>query len=246
MPSNPQKDLEDFASGIYPGTLSPQQGRLLPPAAQGGLPFGASPMPPRPPAPGPAFQAPSQALPQAPQAPPAPMQRATLMQLGGQAPDVNQMIAERLQSLQRINPARSKYSEAVKYYNALEELPKLTGIANIRSQDRQLQQGYLKESAQQLEKFNALPPEQQATMRPFMSAYLKNTSKLAGMDLSDADVTHALTSPDLSATYSSITGDPLVSEQARTGYLSRIGAAKPGKERDDASALVRKELDDRK
>src|SRR3990167_10500475 len=110
MPSNPQKDLEDFASGIYPGALSPQQGSLLPPAAQGGLPFGASPLPPRPPAPGPAFQAPPQALPQAlPQAPPqAPMQRPPFA-LGGQPPDlVNQMIAERLQSLQGINPADRK------------------------------------------------------------------------------------------------------------------------------------------
>src|SRR3990167_11056706 len=98
--ADPLKDLEDFASGIGPGALSPQQGSLLPPAAQGGLPFGASPMPPRPPAPGPSFQAPPQA-PQAPQAPmPAPMQRAPLMQLGGQAPDGNQMMAQRLQSPQ--------------------------------------------------------------------------------------------------------------------------------------------------
>src|SRR3990167_10855493 len=147
MPIDP---LEEYASGFAPG-FTPQQGSLLAPGAQGGLPFGAaSPPPPRAPAP----------MPQLPALPQQGQQaaRPPLAQLGGQAPDVMQMIQERLQSLQGINPAKAKFSEAVKYYNALEEIPKLTGIANIRSQDRQLQQGYLKESAAQLEKFNALPP----------------------------------------------------------------------------------------
>src|SRR3990167_11441418 len=140
MPIDP---LEEYAQGF-----TPQQGSVLAPGTQGGLPFGSqAPVPPRAPAP----------MPQLP-APPQQGQRPPLAQIGGQAPDVMQMLAERLQSLQGINPAKAKFSEAVKYYNALEEIPKLTGIANIRSQDRQLQQGYLKESAAQLEKFNALPP----------------------------------------------------------------------------------------
>src|SRR3990167_10659604 len=227
MPIDP---LEEYAQGF-----TPQQGSVLAPGTQGGLPFGSqAPVPPRAPAPMPQLPA----LPQQGQRPP-------LAQIGGQAPDVMQMLAERLQSLQGINPAKAKFSEAVKYYNALEEIPKLTGIANIRSQDRQLQQGYLKESAAQLEKFNALPPEQQATMRPFMAAYLKNTSQLAGMNLSDDDVTHALTSPNLAATYSSIVNDPLVDPETQQAYLNRIGAAKPGKERDAASSLVAKEIEDR-
>ena len=227
----PRDPLEDYAQGIDPTAL-PQQGSMLPIQTQGGLPFGAQP-PQQPRAvPSPQFQA----VPAAPG-------RAPLAQLGGQMPDVNQMIAERLQSLQGINPTKAKFSEAVRYYNALEELPKLTGIANIKSQDRQLQAQYLKESASQLEKFHAMPPEQQAALRPFMSGYLKNTSKLAGLDLGDEDVNHALTSPNLAGTYASITGDPLVTPQAQQAYLSRIGAAKPGKERDDAAQAVSKEIE---
>src|SRR3990167_6766876 len=122
MPMDP---LEEFAQGFAPG-FTPQQGATLPVTTQGGLPFGASaPVQPRSAAP----MAPFQAMPQ-------PSQRSPLAQLGGQGPDVMQMIAERLQSLQGVNPAKAKYSEAVKYYNALEEIPKLTGIANIRSQDQ--------------------------------------------------------------------------------------------------------------
>src|SRR3990167_6646730 len=231
MPIDP---LEEFAQGFAPG-FTPQQGATLPVTTQGGLPFGASaPVQPRSAPP----MAPFQAMPQAPQ-PSCP----PLAQLGGQGPDVMQMIAERLQSLQGVNPAKSKFSEAVKYYNALEELPKLTQIANIKSQDRALQQSYLKESAAQLEKFNALPPEQQMTMRPFMSAYLKNTSKLAGMEIGDEDIAHALTSPDFARTYASLVSDPLVNPQQQQAYLSRIGSAPPGKERDAAATLVAKEIE---
>ena len=221
-----ERDLEDFASGIGPGAYSPQQGSGLPVAAQGGLPLGASPsVPPR-------------------AVPPPSFQRAPLMQLGGQAPDLNAMIAERLQAIQGFNPMAKNTPQAEDAYAyAMHALPKLQGLASVKSQDRQLQAQYLKESASQLEKFHAMPPEQQAALRPFMSGYLKNTSKLAGMDLDDESVTHALTSPNLAGTYASIINDPLVNPQAQQAYLSRIGAAKPGKERDDASALVSKEIE---
>ena len=70
------QSLEDFASGIGGGVYSPQQGSMLPPSAQGGVPLGAaSPTPPRP-------------------VPPPSFQQAPLLQLGGQAPDLDQMIAE--------------------------------------------------------------------------------------------------------------------------------------------------------
>src|SRR3990167_9223840 len=242
MPSNPKKDLEDFASGIYPGALSPQQGSLLPPAAQGGLPFGASPLPPRPPVPGPAFQAPPQALPQAPQAPlPAPMQRAPLMQLGGQAPDVNQMIAERLQSLQRINPARSKYSEAVKYYNALEELPKLTGIANIRSQDRQLQAASLKEIKAVLKKFTDLLPEQQASQRGTFEKLISAHGQLAGMQLSPEDVQHTLKSADIAGMYGELLGGDYT-PQERQAIFQQLGSV-PANDREKVLGARRAEKD---
>ncbi len=220
------RDLEEFASGLGGGAFSPQQGSTLPPAAQGGLPFGAaSPTPPRAAPPTPSFQ------------------QAPLLQLGGQAPDLDRMIAERLQAIQGFNPMAKNTAQAEDAYAyAMHALPKLQGIANIRSQDKALQAQYLKESATQLEKFHAMPPEQQAALRPFMSGYLKNTSKLAGMDLGDEDVAHALTSPNLAGTYASILNDPLVNPQTQQAYLSRIGAAKPGKERDDASALVSKEI----
>src|SRR3990167_6239374 len=134
MPIDP---LEEFAQGFAPG-FTPQQGATLPTTTQGGLPFGASaPVPPRPAAP----MAPSQAMPQ-----PSP-QRAPLAQLGGQGPDVMQMIRERLNTIQGYQPGKSNFEQQLGYVSALKQLQALSGVANIRSQDRVMQEKNLSELA---------------------------------------------------------------------------------------------------
>src|SRR3990167_6838317 len=230
MPIDP---LEEFAQGFAPG-FTPQQGATLPVTTQGGLPFGASaPVPPRSAPP----MAPFQAMPQ-------PSQPSPLAQLGGQGPDVMQMIAERLQSLQGVNPAKAKYSEAVKYYNALEELPKLTSIANIRSQDQVMREKNLSELAALADKFHKdYAPEVQAQVRPIYQQLLKSRAQLAGQDLPDDMIAEALTSPNLAGTYASLLNDPFVTPEVRQGYLSRLGAAKTGTERETASAAITKEIE---
>jgi len=178
----------------------------------------------------------------------APVQQAPLMRLGGEPSALDQMIQQRLATLQGTDLSKD-YANVAKmnaYGGALKDLPLLQALANTKSQDRTLQAQYHKELATQLEKFTALPPEQQAVQRPFMMNYMRNTAKLAGMEgLSDEDISHALTSPNLAGTYASIVNDPLVDPQTQQAALARIGAAKPGKERDDAAALISKEVEQR-
>ena len=201
-----ERDPEEFAlSGAY----SPQQGAGLPPAVQGGLPLGASPpVPPR-------------------AVPPPSFQRAPLMQLGGQAPDLNQMIAERLQRIQGFNPMGKNTAQAEDAYAyALHELPKLQGLAGIRSQDRALQQQTYKELTGELDKFHKdYSPDQQRLIMPFLKQNLSQRAKMAGMDLSDETLTQALTSRDVAGTYSAMFNDP-VWQKDQQRVLAELGQAK--------------------
>jgi hypothetical protein len=224
------QSLEDFASGVGPGAYSAQQGSTVPIGATGGLPLGSAPMqPPRAPAPTPTFQA----------------QRSPLLQLGGQAPDLNQMIAQRLQSIAAFNPATAKDKDEDAYGYAMYELPKLQSLAATRSQDKQLQQNYLKELSGKADEFHTkYTPEQQAAMRPFMTAYLRNTAKLAGIDdLDDDTINQTLTSPSLAGGYSALFNDATYSEQERQQAMQLIAQGKDVKTREEVVALVQKRKD---
>src|SRR3990167_5577679 len=224
MPIDP---LEEYAQGF-----TPQQGSVLAPGTQGGLPFGSqAPVPPRAPAPMPQLPA----LPQQGQRPP-------LAQIGGQAPDVMQMLQELLRSLQGINPAKAKFSEAVKYYNALEEIPKLTGIANIRSQDRQMRQGALKQIGETLKAFNALSLEQQIAQRSVFQRLLSAYGQSAGLNATPDDVTEALSTPNITKAYADIFNDELIDPM---NAASRLGLAKDSTQRENVRALIRKEAEQR-
>src|SRR3990167_7201509 len=232
------KDLEDFASGIGPGALSPQQGSLLPPAAQGGLPFGASPMPPRPPAPGPAFQQAPQALPQIPTQSSMPRPSLTL---GGQPPDVMQMITERLQQIQNYKPGDAGFSQRKEYNTALQQLSALQGVANIKSQDRQLQAASLKEIKAALKEYKDLLPEQQESQRGTFEKLISAHGQLAGMQLSREDVQHTLKSADIAGMYGELLGGDYT-PQERQAIFQQLGSV-PANDREKVLGARRAEKD---
>ena len=220
--------LEEFASGIGAGAYSPQQGSTLPPSAQGGLPFGAqSPTPPV--------------------APPrmAPFQRAPLTSLGGGAPDVEQMIQQRLQAVSTFNPAaKNTAQQEDAYAYALHELPKLSQVSSIRSQDRQLQEKNLSELAALADKFHKdYDPATQESVRPIYQQLLKTRAQLAGRDMPDDVIDQALRSPNLAAGYSSLFNDASYSPQEREQTLALVGQGKDVKTREEIVALVTKRKD---
>ncbi len=221
MAGNPQQDLEDFASGIGPGVFSPQQGSVLPPAAQGGLAFGAaSPTPPRAPVPAPSFQ------------------QAPLLQLGGQASDLNQMLAQRLQTIAGFNPATARGRDEDAYAYAMAELPKLQALAATKSQDRQLQQKYMVDLGNTLKEFNGLSLDQQNAQRSLFERLLTAHGQLAGLNAPPESVKEALSTPDISKSYADIFNDALIDPQ---NAVSRIGLAKDSTQRENVRALIRKE-----
>ena len=220
--------LEEYASGIGPGAYSPQQGSSLPASAQGGLPFGAqSPIPPRAPA------------------PMAPFPRAPLASLGGNVPDVEQMIADRLKSVAAFNPAaKNTAQQEDSYAYAMHDLPRLSQVAATRSQDRQLQEKNLSELAALADKFHKdYDPATQESVRPIYQQLLKTRAQLAGRDMPDDVIDQALRSPNLAAGYSSIFNDPSYSPQERDQALALIGQGKDVKTREDVVALATKRKD---
>ena len=186
--------LEDFASGIGPGAFSPQQGSGLPPAAQGGLAFGASSPTPPPAVPGMNFQA-------------APQQRPGF-QLGGPSPDVEAMIRQRLQLLQ--GPQDRSMAGLMGHDRALDELKGLSSLAGVRSQDRQLQEKNLTELSKIPEEFHTkFSPDQQGSVKDTYAQLIKARAKLANVDLPDDYVDRLLTKRDLSASTAAMFNDSL-------------------------------------
>ena len=227
------RSLEDFASGIGAGAYSPQQGSTLPVQAQAGLPFGSAPMmPPSAPPPMPSLQAAPAAM---------PTQRAPLISLGGQAPNVEDMIAQRLQTVSGFNQQKAKIKEQDAYAYALHELDKLQKIAGTRSQERQLQAGSRKEIQSALKEFTALTPEQQVAQRPIMQRLLTAQGQLAGMQLTPEDVQHTLKSPDIAGAYAEVLGDEY-NPQERQSNMQRIGSVGHDK-REGVLGAIRAEKD---
>ena len=133
------------------------------------------------------------------------------MQLGGQAPDVGQMIAQRLQAIQSYDPAvKNPRNVEDAYLYALHELPKLQGVANIRSQDRTLQEKNLSELSKLPDTFHKdFLPEQQAKTRPIYRELIKSRAQLAGVAIPDEIIDKALESQNFAASISSLFNDPI-------------------------------------
>ena len=210
-----------------------QRGGLLPPSVQGGLPLGASsPTPPQAPAPMPSFQA--APIPQTPQVP--------RFQLGGNAPNVEEMLAERLQRIQNFDPRKSGFYQRMQHDITMEELKGLSQVAGIRSQDRQLQEKNLAELAALADKFHKdYRPEVQENVRPVYAQLLRARADASGAKISDDVINTALKSPDLAATYNELFNDPLWTPQERQAGMSRLGQAKTSTEWETVSKTLRGE-----
>lgn len=216
--------------------MSPQQGSTLPvvtptPAAPSAL--GVQPPPP---APAPSFQG-------------LPIGQGTnpsaLLTLGGQPVGLDQMLQQRLQSIanySQMSPMQRFMGGNAAYGSAMAELPKLQALANTKSQERQLQQQYLKDLTGDLKEYTGLTPEQQQAQQPVMAKLIKARAQLAGLPIGDEDVNHLFSSPDITAQYASVLNDSLV---PREQAVARLSAVKAGKERDDALGLLQKETDQR-
>ena len=167
------------------------------------------------------------------------------MQLGGQAPNIEDMIAQRLQAVSAYNPAaKNPRNVEDAYMYALHELPKLQGIAGIRSQDKQLQEKNLAELADLADKFHKdYRPEVQENVRPVYAQLLKARAQMAGATISDDVINMALKSPDLASTYNELFNDPQWSPQERQAGMSRLGQAKTSKDWEDVSKTLRTEKD---
>ena len=204
--------------------FSPQQGSALPPATQGGLPFGASsPAQPKP------VAAPS-------------FQRAPLTSIGGNVPDLEQMLAERLQTIQGYQPGKSNFDQQLAYMAAMKQIPALTGIANIRSQERQLAAQSSSEIGARLKDWNALATDEQERQRKVYSSLFTALSDRGNLKIDPDTINEALTTPDLSSVYADLLNDPLVAQQ-RQGYLSRLSGVERGEKRSNEAKLIRSELD---
>lgn len=216
-----QKELEDFASGF-----TPQQGSTLAPSVGGGLPLGGTPpTPPQTPAPTPSFQ------------------RAPLISFGGQAPDLNQMIAENLRRIQAgSNPAAPQQTRDA-YLYALHELPKLQALAGAKSQERQLQRDYLKEISGNLKEWTGLTTEQRFQQKGLTKKLLQANAQLAGLKIDDADVEDALSSENVAGTFVDLF-DPTIPERDQLARLQRLGSVK-GKDREEIAKTIRAEDDAR-
>ncbi len=206
----PEEQFEEYAS---PGAYSPQQGSTLPPSTQGGLPFGsATPAPAQPPAPAPEFQ------------------RAPLLNLGGQPAPLEQMIQERLQAIQGYGqqPFLQRFlGGGAARGRAMSELPELQKLAATRSQDRQLQSGYLKQVSETLKEFTALPPEQQAVQRPVIEKLLAAQAQLGGLQTDQAGIQHVLKSPDITSMYREVLDE--FNPQEQQAIFQQLGSVLPEK-----------------
>ena len=227
-----EQDLEDFASGVGPGAYSPQQGSGLPVGAMGGLPLGsASMVPPRTPPPMPPLQAAPAGAPQMP-----PGTRAPLT-LGGQVPDVGQMLAKRLQEISQYDPAKATWEQKGDYYAKLKELEPLSRVANIKSQDQKMQADTMKEIRAQLKEFSALTVEEQNQQRPLMEKLIHAQSRLAGNQFSPEDIAHTLKSSDIAGMYGDVLG-PDYDEKERKAIFGQLGTVQP--EKRDAILVARR------
>jgi len=153
-------------------------------------------------------------------------QRAPLTSIGGNVPNVEEMITRNLQAISGFNPAAKNTASAEDaYLYALNELPKLQGIANIKSQERQLQQQTYKEMVEQLDKFHTYAPDQQKTIKPYLQQILTQRSQMAGMNMRPDIIEQALTSRDVAGTYSEMFNDPLW-QKDQPRILAELGQTK--------------------
>lgn len=231
------QDLEDYASGLGGGAL-PQQGSMLPavtPPPAGPSALGTQPAPV---APSPAFR--GLPLGQSPLVPPTGM--APLLSLGGQPAPLEQMIQQRLQTVQQYNPADLRPAASDAYLYALKELPLLQQQASIKSQARDLQMKALTDLATHAKDFSALPPEQQQQQGPLYQKLLQARAQIAGLDLSPEDVQHVFSSPDLANQYASVLNDALIPKDQA---VARLGSVAAGKPREDALGQIQAEATQR-
>lgn len=239
MAADLQQLLEDYAQGVGPGALA-QQGSTLPvtgpmPAAPSAL--GPAPAPPVSPqvAPGGTFPG----LPLSPPSPgPNPAPQAPLLRFGGQQVPLESMIQQQLQALQnysQMGPLQKFMGGNAAYGQALTQLPLLEKLASTKSQERQLQQGYLKEIAKQVDDFSKLTPEEQTKQGPLQKKLLAAHAQLAGLQVSDEDLAHPFSSPDLAQQYAEVLNDTLIPhEQA----LAQLSAVKAGPDRLNAIGAI--------
>lgn len=126
----------------------------------------------------------------------------------------------------------------------MEEIKGLTGVAGIRSQDKQLQEKNLAELAALADKFHKdYRPEIQENVRPVYEQLLRARAQMAGANIPDEAITMALKSPDIAATYNELFNDSLWSPQERQAGQSRLGQAKSSKEWEDVAKTMRGEKD---